>query len=59
MPIFEYQCQNCGHILEVLTQASEAVPEKCPKCGESKLERKYSTFSNGSHKPDSCLPRTG
>lgn len=59
MPIFEYQCQNCGHILEVLTRPSKPAPRKCPKCGEPKLERKFSTFSSGGGKPDRCSPGLG
>jgi putative FmdB family regulatory protein len=39
MPIYEYQCANCGHQLEELQSISEPPLEKCPKCGKNKLKR--------------------
>jgi putative FmdB family regulatory protein len=33
MPIYEYQCQKCRHVCEVLQKAKDKPPEKCPKCG--------------------------
>jgi putative FmdB family regulatory protein len=45
MPIFEYQCQSCGHRFEHLTRA-EASPA-CPKCQGAHLEKLLSTFAVG------------
>ena len=59
MPIFEYECRSCGHVYEVLTRAGQAAPKKCPKCGQPKLQRKFSVFSGGSSKPDSCSVQRG
>lgn len=39
MPIYEYQCSNCGHHLEELQSMSEAPLLKCPKCGKDTLQR--------------------
>jgi putative FmdB family regulatory protein len=39
MPIYEYQCANCGHQLEELQSISEPPLEKCPKCGKNTLKR--------------------
>lgn len=34
MPIYEYQCPNCGRVFEEWGKASEAhKPEPCPSCG--------------------------
>jgi putative FmdB family regulatory protein len=33
MPIYEYQCQKCRHVCEVLQKAKDKPPDKCPKCG--------------------------
>ena len=33
MPIYEYQCQDCGHKLEVLHRVSNPPKKRCPKCG--------------------------
>ncbi len=33
MPIYEYQCQSCGHRLEALQRVSEPSLTTCPECG--------------------------
>jgi putative FmdB family regulatory protein len=40
MPIYEYQCDNCGRQFEWLTRAGER-PE-CPACGERRLTKQLS-----------------
>jgi putative FmdB family regulatory protein len=42
MPIYEFQCQACGHELEVLQKVSEEPRRDCPSCGESALKKKVS-----------------
>jgi putative FmdB family regulatory protein len=37
MPIYEYQCQACGHQLEALQKVSDPALKKCPECGKPKL----------------------
>lgn len=46
MPIFEYHCQKCGHVFEVLTRgvAGAQIPA-CPKCGSPEAERLLSAFT--------------
>jgi putative FmdB family regulatory protein len=39
MPIYEYQCEACGHILETLQKISDAPLTKCPECGEDALKK--------------------
>jgi putative FmdB family regulatory protein len=39
MPFYEYQCENCGHDLEVMQKVSDARLKKCPECGKSTLKR--------------------
>jgi putative FmdB family regulatory protein len=39
MPIYEYQCQSCGHQLEKLQRMSDAPLTDCPDCGEAALQR--------------------
>ena len=39
MPIYEYQCSNCGHHLEELQSISEPPLVKCPNCGENSLKK--------------------
>ena len=33
MPLYEYQCDNCGHRFEVIQKFSDAPIAVCPKCG--------------------------
>jgi putative FmdB family regulatory protein len=33
MPLYEYQCDSCGHRFEVIQKFSDAPIEVCPKCG--------------------------
>ena len=42
MPIYEYQCQDCGKELEVLQKISDAPLVDCPACGASALKKKVS-----------------
>jgi putative FmdB family regulatory protein len=32
MPIYEYQCQQCGNIFEVFHRIDEEVKPACPRC---------------------------
>lgn len=43
MPIYEYQCSNCGHELEELQTMSELPLVKCPNCGKDTLKRLIGT----------------
>jgi putative FmdB family regulatory protein len=33
MPLYEYQCDACGHRFEVIQKFSDARIDTCPKCG--------------------------
>ena len=33
MPLYEYECEACGHRFEVIQKFSDAPIERCPKCG--------------------------
>jgi putative FmdB family regulatory protein len=39
MPIYEYQCQSCGHDLEKLQRINDQPLTDCPDCGETALRR--------------------
>jgi len=39
MPIYEYQCQKCGHHLEALQKISDKPLRECPECGRHSLKR--------------------
>lgn len=42
MPIYEYQCNDCGHELEALQAISEAPLSDCPECSQPALTKKIS-----------------
>ena len=39
MPIYEYQCEKCGHHLEALQKISDKPLRECPECGKHSLAR--------------------
>ena len=42
MPIYEYQCTNCGHEFETLQKISEDPLKECPECETASLRKKVS-----------------
>ena len=44
MPIYEYQCTNCGRTLEVMQKITDEPLETCPSC-KGKLRRLISLTS--------------
>ena len=67
MPIFEYKCQACGHVMEVLQKGRKAGKPSCEKCGGAEMTKLLSGFAVGQGKSsgattcDSCtsLPSCG
>ena len=39
MPLYEFQCPQCGHRFERIQKFSDPDPKKCPECGAGKIER--------------------
>ena len=39
MPIYEYQCEQCGHKLEKLQKISDEPLKSCPQCGNQSLKK--------------------
>jgi putative FmdB family regulatory protein len=46
MPIYEYDCEKCGHRFEQLVRADEEVV--CPECGSAQVAKRFSTFASKS-----------
>jgi len=42
MPIYEYQCDACGHEYEALQKMSDAALTDCPECNQASLVKKIS-----------------
>ena len=43
MPLYEYQCDACGHRLEIIQKFSDGAPDACPKCGKGPVQRLQSS----------------
>jgi len=39
MPIYEYQCEACGHVFDSLQKISEPPLTTCPDCGAEALKK--------------------
>lgn len=39
MPIYEYECKDCGHRLEALQKMSDAALVDCPACHKPALQK--------------------
>jgi len=42
MPIYEYQCESCGHALEALQRLSDDALVDCPACNKPALKKQIS-----------------
>lgn len=42
MPIYEYQCTECGHALEMLQKISDPPATTCPACAKDALKKRVS-----------------
>jgi putative FmdB family regulatory protein len=46
VPIYEFDCQNCGEPFEELVLSARGLDGvACPDCGSTKVKKKLSTFS--------------
>jgi len=42
MPLYEYECEKCGHRFEKIQKFSDKMVKKCPECG-GKVEQMISS----------------
>lgn len=46
MPLYEYRCQHCRRVFEVLQRMGQSGSGlSCPACGSPAIERALSTFA--------------
>ena len=58
MPLYDYHCENCGSVSELLMNVSSDQPQ-CSFCGSPKLKKLVSAHSSLSGAPQTRLPRAG
>jgi len=52
MPIYEFECEGCGHRLELLLNPGEVTDiQVCPRCKED-MDRIFSTTKIGQGRPE-------
>ena len=39
MPIYEYECRECGHVFDALQKISDDPLRDCPDCGRPELRK--------------------
>lgn len=39
MPLYDYQCDKCNHVREVITRIDDIYAEPCPKCATISMHR--------------------
>lgn len=44
MPIYEYECESCGHQFERRQKMSDAPLKRCPECGKA-VRKLFSAFA--------------
>lgn len=63
MPIYEYRCEDCGRVFEMLRRISDADSDlKCPSCDSEEVVRQLSCFATSagpSGGAASCGPSGG
>jgi putative FmdB family regulatory protein len=57
MPIYEYDCRQCGHAFETLVRSGSA-PE-CPGCRSTDLAKKLSVFATAASSTDTAALAAG
>ena len=58
MPIFEYQCEQCGHKFEKLVPRAESAAV-CPSCQSERTKKLLSMFASSSGSSGSPAPSCG
>lgn len=58
MPLFEYQCRNCGAVFEKIVTSS-TTEVACKKCESSKVEKLLSVFAIGGSSRSSAAIEPG
>lgn len=50
MPIYEYDCEECGTRFETLVRRPDE-PVACPACESGRVKKRFSVFAKGGAAP--------
>lgn len=53
MPIFDFSCNECGKIFDVMISNADKNKVRCPQCGSAKVVQKLSLFNTGGNSGNS------
>ena len=59
MPLFDYECSDCGHTTAFLEKAGTKKKHACEKCSSTRTSKLFSTFASRTASPSlamDCLP---
>jgi putative FmdB family regulatory protein len=59
MPIYEFHCEKCERDSEILVRSADWTGAKCPHCGSTKLDKKFSTFAAAGDSTSSSGSKSG
>jgi len=66
MPIYEYQCNDCGERFDKWLRSMDcAEATRCPRCGSQRVRKavsvpgKSGSMSGGTRSDSSCAPTSG
>jgi putative FmdB family regulatory protein len=47
MPLYEYECRECGQVFEKMVRFSEIdQPAECPECKSQDIHKRITTFAS-------------
>lgn len=58
MPVYEFKCQDCGHVFSELRKVGDFLAGACEMCGSTAVTKLFSGFSGGSQ-GSACAPSGG
>ena len=53
MPLYDYRCKECGHVVEMLEKVGSADERTCPRCGSRRMDKLISRFGVRASTPTS------
>ncbi|UCB46049.1 MAG: zinc ribbon domain-containing protein [Spirochaetota bacterium] len=58
MPVFEYQCNECENLFEILVRTKDQ-GISCPRCNSAHVLKKFSTFAYKGDTPSQSTTSSG